>query len=113
MATQKYNSLNKLKSTLQEKIARRLQFNSEYEPNTDLINDFIDNAVNEIKVWRKTTEDTELLSGIYDSNIINFVVESYNMIGVEGQSYDGNGSTTKQYSGTPLSRLKGSIPQRL
>lgn len=113
MATQKYNSLNKLKSTLQEKIARRLQFNSEYEPDTDLINDFIDNAVNEIKVWRKTTEDTELLSGIYDSNIINFVVESYNMIGVEGQSYDGNGSTTKQYSGTPLSRLKGSIPQRL
>lgn len=113
MATQKYNSLNKLKSTLQEKIARRLQFNSEYEPDTDLINDFIDNAVNEIKVWRKATEDTELLSGIYDSNIINFVVESYNMIGVEGQSYDGNGSTTKQYSGTPLSRLKGSIPQRL
>lgn len=102
-----------MKSTLQEKIARRLQFNSEYEPDTDLINDFIDNAVNEIKVWRKTTEDTELLSGIYDSNIINFVVESYNMIGVEGQSYDGNGSTTKQYSGTPLSRLKGSIPQRL
>lgn len=113
MSTQKYNSLNKLKSTLEEKIARRLQFNSEYEPDTDLIDDFIDNAINEIKMWRKTTEDTELLSGMYDSNIISFVIESYNMMGVEGQSYDGNGSTTKQYLGTPLARLKGSIPQRL
>lgn len=105
--------MNKLKSTLEEKIARRLQFNSEYEPDYELIDDFIDNATNEIKVWRKTTEDTELLTGMYDSNIINFVIESYNMMGVEGQSYDGNGSTTKQYSGTPLARLKGSIPQRL
>ena len=105
--------MNKLKSTLEEKIARRLQFNSEYEPDYDLIDDFIDNATNEIKVWRKTTEDTELLTGMYDSNIINFVIESYNMMGVEGQSYDGNGSTTKQYLGTPLARLKGSIPQRL
>lgn len=102
-----------MKSTLREKITRRLQFNSEYEPDTDIIDDFIDSAINEIKVWRKTSEDTELLTGMYDSNIIGFVVESYNMMGVEGQSYDGNGSTTKQYSGTPLSRLKGSIPQRL
>jgi hypothetical protein len=102
-----------LKSKLQEKIARRLNFNSEYEADTELIGDFIDDAVSEIQVWRKLTNDDEFLSGMYDSNIINFVVESYNQIGAEGQSYDGNGSTTKQYLNTPLSRLKGSIPQRL
>lgn len=111
--TQKYNNLNKLKSTLQEKVARRLNFNSEYEADADLITDFIEEAITEIKVWRKADNDTELLTGMYDSNIINFVVESYNRMGAEGQSYDGNGSTTKQYLATPLSRLKGSIPQRL
>lgn len=110
---QKYNSMNKLKSTLQEKAVRRLQFNSEYEPDTDLIDDFIDSACSEIKRWRKADDDTELLSGMYDSNIISFVVESYNIMGIEGQSYDGVGSNSRQFSGTPLSRLKGSIPQRL
>lgn len=111
--TQKYNSINKLKSTVQEKAVRRLQFNSEYEPDTDLIDDFIDSAISEIKRWRKADDDTELLTGMYDSNIISFVVESYNIMGVEGQSYEGNGSNTRQFSGTPLSRLKSSIPQRL
>nr|DAE27607.1 MAG TPA: hypothetical protein [virus sp. cti5L29] len=50
---------------------------------------------------------------MYDSNIINFVIESYNIMGIEGQAYDGNGSSVKQFSGTPLSRLKSSITQRL
>lgn len=102
-----------MKSTLKEKITRRLQYNSEYEPDSDIIDDFIDSAITEIKIWRKASNDNELLTGMYDNNIINFVIESYLIMGVEGQSYDGNGSTTKQYSGTPLSRLKGSIPQRL
>lgn len=102
-----------MKSTLKEKITKRLQFNSEYEPDSDIVDDFIDSAITEIKIWRKASNDNELLTGMYDNNIINFVIESYLIMGVEGQSYDGNGSTTKQYSGTPLSRLKGSIPQRL
>lgn len=102
-----------MKSTLKEKIIRRLQYNSEYEPDSAIIDDFIDSAITEIKIWRKASNDNELLTGMYDNNIINFVIESYLIMGVEGQSYDGNGSTTKQYSGTPLSRLKGSIPQRL
>lgn len=50
---------------------------------------------------------------MYDDNIIAFVVESYNTMGIEGQSYDSNGTSARQYSGTPLSRLKGSITQRL
>lgn len=102
-----------MKSDLEGKIARRLQFNSEYEADTDLIDDFLDSAFSEINRWRKNTDDSELLSGMYDSNIINFVIESYNIMGIEGQAYDGNGSSVKQFSGTPLSRLKSSITQRL
>lgn len=102
-----------MSSTLTAKIKRRLEFNSEYEASEDLINDFIDSAFSEIKRWRKTEENSELLSGMYDDNIIAFVVESYNTMGVEGQSYDSNGTSARQYSGTPLSRLKGSITQRI
>lgn len=102
-----------MSSTLTAKIKRRLEFNSEYEADEELIKDFIDSAFSEIKRWRKTEEDTELLSGMYDNNIVNFVVESYNTMGIEGQSYDSNGTSARQYSGTPLSRLKGSITQRL
>lgn len=102
-----------MSSALMAKIKRRLEFNSEYEADEELIKDFIESAFYEIKRWRKTEEDTELLSGMYDDNIISFVVESYNTMGIEGQSYDSNGTSARQYSGTPLSRLKGSITQRL
>lgn len=113
MPIQKYNSLNKARQTILDKAKRRIEFNSEYTANEDLIADFIDSAFDEIRGWRKLDNDTELLTGIYDNNIVEFVVESYNRMGIEGQSYDGNGSNTRQYSGTPLSRLLGSIPQRL
>ena len=105
--------MSKMKSTLQEKIVRRLEFNSEWEADEELVNDFIDTAINEIFLWRKLSNDDELLSGRYDGNIIRFVIESYNMLGVEGQTYESNGQTAKQYAQTPLSRLKSSIPQRI
>lgn len=102
-----------MKSTLQEKIKRRLEFNSEYEADTELINDFIDTAINELKLWRHLDNDDEFLSGMYDSAIMRFVIESYNILGIEGQSYESNGATAKQFTETPLSRLKSSIKQRI
>ena len=102
-----------MKSTLQAKIVKRLEFNSEWAADTELVDDFIDTALNEIYVWRKLSNDNELLSGMYDSNIIRFVIESYNMLGIEGQTYESNGQTAKQYATTPLSRLLSSIPQRI
>ena len=108
-----YNSMSKMKSTLQEKIIRRLEFNSEWEADEELIDDFIDTAINEISLWRKLTTDTEFLSGMYDNNIIRFVIQSYNMIGTEGQTYESNGQTAKQYGLSPLAVLKSSIPQRI
>lgn len=102
-----------MKSTLQEKIKRRLEFNSEYEADEDIINDFIDSAINEIILWRRLDKDDEFLSGMYDTQIIRFVIESYNIIGIEGQSYESNGATAKQFTETPLSRLKSSIKQRI
>lgn len=102
-----------MKSTLQEKAKRRLEFNTEYEADSDLINDFIDTAIIELKLWRKSENDDEFLSGMFDSAIIRFVVESYNILGIEGQSYESNGASAKQFTETPLSRLKSSISQRI
>lgn len=102
-----------MKSSLEEKIVRRLEFNTEYSADTDLIDDFLDAAFSEINRWRKNTDNTELLSGVYDNNIVDFVIESYNAMGIEGQVYDSNGTSARQYSGSPLSRLKTSIKQRL
>lgn len=102
-----------MKSTLLEKIARRLNYNSEYEADEDIIEDFIDSAISEIVNWRRLDNEDEFLSGMYDSNIVEFVIESYNKMGIEGQSYEGNGATSKQYTETALSRLKSSIPQRM
>lgn len=102
-----------MKTKLLEKIKRRLEFNSEYEADEDLINDFIESAINEIVSWRRLDNYDEFMYGIYDNNIIRFVVESYNIIGIEGQSYESNGATAKQFTETPLSRLKSSIKQRI
>lgn len=102
-----------MKDELQEKIKRRLEFNSEYEADEDIINDFIDSAINEIANWRHLTDESEYLSGMYDNSIIRFVIESYNQMGIEGQSYEANGATSKQFAETPLARLLSSIPQRM
>lgn len=111
MAT--YTSMSRLKSTLLDKIKRRIEYNSDYEVDDELIEDFIDSAVLEIKDWRRLEDDTEILTGRYDNNIIRYVIESYNMLGIEGQSYESNGSSSKQYNTTPLSNLRSSITQRI
>lgn len=108
-----YTSLTKLKSTLQEKIKRRLEFNSEYEVDEELIEDYIDSAISEIISWRQLNSYDEFLTGTHDNPIINFVIESYNQLGVEGQSYESNGATAKQFDKTPLARLRTAVTQRI
>lgn len=102
-----------MQKKLLEKAQRRLSLNSEYTPDNDLINDFIENAVYEIKSWRKLSNDTEFLDGRYDMVIVNFVVESYNTIGIEGQTYNSDGASARQFNGTPLSHLRSSVKQGL
>lgn len=109
----KYSTIDDMKSAITTKVKRQLEVNSDYEVDENLLGDFIDDAVSEIKDWRKLNNDNEFLNGMYDSKISRFVIESYNILGIEGQSYESNGATAKQFTETPLSRLKSSIPQKI
>lgn len=106
-----YNNLNKLKETLLDKIVRRLTLNSEYDPDEDLIQDFLEEAIIEIKKWKRNNNDNIFYSGEYDKNIIQYVIMSYHTTGIEGQmEHSANGGSVT-YQMTPLQYLQSSIPQ--
>lgn len=110
-----YNSIKKLKETLTQKIQRRLKVNNpNFDVDNEVIGDFIDSAINIIKQWRKLdTNETEFLEGLYDNNIIQYVVEVYNRLGLEGQSTDNALGNGKSFVNSPENNLKSSIPQRI
>lgn len=107
----KYSNINKLKTTLLDKIVRRLTLNSEYEPDEELLNDFIDEAIIEIKKWKNNSLDTIFLGGEFDNVIIQFAVESYHTTGIEGQFSSSANGNSRTYKMTPLQHLQSSIPQ--
>lgn len=111
----KYKNLNALREKINETVANRVAYNQpDYTLNEDLVGDLIDEAIDIIRDWRKTWDsDTEFLSGRFDSNIVGYVMESLNTIGIEGQSYESANGNTKQYKMSPRQRLCSGIPQCL
>lgn len=105
MAT--YKSLNSMKAKLLEKLQRRLQNNfPDYEFDEEFLGDYFDDACAIIKDWRKLKDDSVILSGIYDTNILKFIVESLNIAGLEGQSSSSANGITKSFYATPEANLK-------
>lgn len=103
-----------MKEAVLEKAQRRLQYNApDYLFDEDLLGDYFDDAVSIIKKWRKLTDDSEFNNGDYDSNIVQFIIESIGVAGSEGQSSVSGNGTTKSFINTPESNLKSAIPQRL
>lgn len=108
------NNLNKLKANLTEKIQRRLSLKN---PNTnydeDLIGDYIEDAVLIIEEWAKPTQETYILNGGYNTEIIEFVIQSININGAEGASSYSDGAESISFANNPISNLKSKIPQGL
>lgn len=103
-----------MKQSLLEKTQRRLTLNlPNYEYDEDLLGDYFDDAVFIIKDWKRNFDDSLVLSGKYDSNIINFIVESINTNGIEGQSSSSANGNKKVFRANPEANLKASIPQSL
>lgn len=103
-----------MKSTLLEKVQRKLSNNfPDYEYNEDLLGDYFDDAVDIIARWRKASDTSLVLTGNYDREIQQFIIESIGKSGIEGQSSSTANGITKTFSGTPESHLKSSIPQSL
>jgi uncharacterized membrane-anchored protein len=107
-----YLSLDNLKEQLIAKAKTRLEFNSDYSADSDLVAYFLDEAINEITKWRSLLDSAEFLTGIYDNNIIRYIVESYNLQGNEGQSYNSANGSARRYIANPLANLLGSINQK-
>lgn len=103
-----------MKENIIEKAQRRLAINfPDYSFDADIIGDFFDDACGIIRGWKKLTNDNALISGDYDRNIIQFIVESINMAGLEGQSSSSANGVTKAFINSPEANLKSSIPQCL
>lgn len=85
----------------------------DYEYDEELLGDYFDDAVNIIRDWKRASDTSLVLNGNYDRNIVQFIVESINISGLEGQSSSSANGITKTFISTPESNLKASIPQSL
>ena len=89
-----------------------MSVNSDYDYDEDYLNDLIEEAVDIIKDWTRCNESS-ILTGNYDSKIIDYVIQSLNISGIEGQSYSNANGIAKTFYASPEANLKSSIPQRL
>lgn len=78
---------------------------------TTILSDFFDDAYRTIKNWRKLKTDDEFLSEKWDSEIIDFVVDSYRAMGEEMIAASSANGVKRTYAINPLARLKSRVPQ--
>lgn len=103
-----------MKQTLLEKAQRKLTNNfPDYEYDEDLLGDYFDDACDIIRDWKRLSSDDALISGNFDRQIVQFIIESINTSGIEGQSSSSANGSSKVFYGSPESNLKKSIPQSL
>lgn len=103
-----------MKTSLLEKAQRKLSLNNyDYTYDTDLLGDYFDDAINIIKDWKKNFNDSLILTGVYDKYIVEFIIQSINYNGLEGQTSSSANGVSKTFIATPESNLKGSIPQSI
>ena len=101
-----------MKTTLIEKAQRKLANNfPDYEYDEELLGDYLDDAVSIIMKWKKNYNESLVLTGNYDTEIVDFIIESINRSGVEGQSSSSANGISKTFIATPEDNLKGKIPQ--
>lgn len=103
-----------MKSTVLKKVQRKLSNNyPDYEYDEELLGDYFDDAISIIIDWKRLSNTNIILTGKYDTNIQQFIIESIGKSGIEGQISNTANGITKNYSGTPESHLKSSILQSL
>jgi hypothetical protein len=101
-----------MKKGLLAKTQRKLSNNfPDYEYDEDLLGDYFDDAVSIIMKWKKNRNESLVLTGNYDTEIVDFIVESINRSGQEGQSSSSANGMGKTFIATPEDNLKGKIPQ--
>ena len=103
-----------MKTKLLEKAQRKLSLNAEdYTYDNDLLGDYFDDAVDIIQDWKRNYDSTFILSGVYDTVIVQFIIESINLTGLEGQSSSSANGVSKTFIASPEANLKSRIPQSI
>lgn len=103
-----------MRAMLLEKTQRKLSLNlPNYTYDEETLGDYFDDAVSIIKDWKRNYNDSLVLSGNYDTAIIQFVIESIGVSGIEGQSSSTANGNKKVFFATPEDNLKAKIPQGL
>ena len=103
-----------MKTNLLEKVQRKLSLNAEdYTYDEDLLGDYFDDAVAILRDWKRNYNDSLFLNGYYDTGIVNFIIESINITGLEGQSSSSANGVSKTFRASPESNLKSRYPQAL
>lgn len=80
--------------------------NPDEKADKTLLIQYLNYGVTEIRKRRKLTNDSELLSGYHDYNLVHFIIRSYNEGGIEGASSANSLGTSKTFPLSPLAELK-------
>jgi len=103
-----------MKTALIGKAQRKLSLNAyDYTYDTNVLGDYFDDAISIIKDWKKNYNDSLVLTGVYDKYIVEFIIQSINYNGLEGQTSSSANGVSKTFIATPESNLKSSIPQSI
>lgn len=103
-----------MKQSLIEKTQRKLSLNDScYEYDEDLLGDYFDDAIDIIIDWKRFSDESPVLTGNYDRYIVQFIIESIVVSGIEGQSQSYGNGIKKVFYASPEANLKSSIPQSL
>jgi len=102
-----------------EKAQRKIFYKSNVDINnidsdtSQLLILFCKDAISIIVKWRKLLNYDEFDLGLWDSQIVEYMVNSYNSVGDENLKSKSSGGNSRVYSMSPESRLKASIPQKI
>lgn len=112
-----YNSIDEFKTAMISSAKERLFFMQNINRDGNEVNAVLSNlcekGIQIIKQWRKLKTDDELLYQKWDSQLTDYIVDSYNALNEENYSSSNVGGTSRTYNMPPESALKSKIPQRL
>lgn len=78
---------------------------------TTILNYLFDDAYSIIVKWRKLKTEDEFLSQKWDSEITDYILDSYRVMGDETLESSNINGVNKKYKISPEARLKTRIPQ--
>ena len=116
MASYEYLEIEEYRDYIVGRAKTKLLYRSNNVDNASLVgvlSDFFNDAYNIIVKWRKLKSDDEFLAQKWDTEITDFVVDSYRAMGDELVSGTSINGITKTYKINPTARLRSQVPQKL